>query len=380
MFEPVAGHVRPGFEHVAEQFRAHFLEGLEVGASLCVYHQGEPVVDLWGGCCDLAGEIPWTPQTLVNVYSTTKGLASIAFATIVEAGDCHYDQPVADIWPELQAAGSGLTIGDLLAHRGGLCGISRPLSLSDLYDWQKMIRLLESQEPFWPPGTASGYHAVTWGYLPGELARRLTGKTLGTILRERVCEPADADFFLGLPDSEMHRVAPLVGSNRARVTVERQSGETSTEPGPFHTAALANPVIRPFQDASSQAWQRAEIAASNGHGSARGLASAYAAVLDPDLGLVSDSTLAALLEARAGDEADLVLGRRLRRGAGVILNTDAMFGPNDRAWGHSGAGGSTAFADPVTTTAFAYAMNQMRDDEGNNTRASRLIGAYYNCL
>lgn len=380
MSESVAGFVDPAFEPVAEQFRAHLSAGLEVGASLCIHHEGETVVDLWGGCRDLGGEIPWSADTLVNVYSTTKGLASIAFATIVEAGDCHYDQPVAEIWPELQAACSGISIGDLLAHRGGLCGISAELAVTDLYDWQKMISLLESQQPFWEPGSASGYHAVTWGYLPGELARRLTGKSLGTILRERVCESLGADFFLGLPDAEAHRVAPLVGPNRARVAIARSGGEPGRNPGPLHALAMTNPVIRPFQDASSPAWQRAEIAASNGHGSARGLAAVYAAVLAPGSSLLSAATLDALLEQRSGDEPDLVLGQRMRRGAGVILNTDAMFGPHDGAWGHSGAGGSTAFADPDSGTAFAYVMNQMRDDEGGSTRASRLISAYYDCL
>ena len=380
MSESISGSVHPAFEPVAEQFSAHLQEGLEVGASLCIYRDGEIVVDLWGGFCDLAGETPWLADTLVNVYSTTKGLASIAFATIVEAGDCHYDQPVSEIWPQLRAAETGISIGDLLAHRGGLCGISADLAVADLYDWQKMICFLESQEPFWLPGEASGYHAVTWGYLPGELAWRLTGKSLGTILRERICMPLAADFFLGVPPRETARIAPLVGPNRARVAVQRPAGGAGRSPGPLHAQALANPVIRPFQDASSPAWQRAEIAASNGHGSARGMASVYAAVLASENGLLSPRTLDALLEQRSGEEVDLVLGHRMRRGAGVILNTDAMFGPNDLVWGYLGAGGSTAFADPVTGTAFAYAMNQMRDDEGESTRARRLIEAYYECL
>lgn len=178
-------------------------------------------------------------------------------------------------------------------------------------------------------------------------------------------------------------MAPLVGPNRARV--RQPSGSTAEpasakEPEPLFPLALQNPLIRPYQDASSAPWQQAEIAASNGHGSARGIAQLYAAVIDSQSPLLSGTTRAAMLEERVGLEKDLVLGHPIRRGAGVILNTGNMFGPRAQAWGHSGAGGSTAFADPETGLAFAYVMNQMRDDEGDETRARRLIAACYDCV
>lgn len=378
MTDLIAGHTASGFEAVRSAFAENFAAGLEVGAALCIVKDGKRVVDLWGGHRDLAATQPWSAQTLVNVYSTTKGPAAIAFATLLDEGLVDYETAVRKCWPELQAANGSLSVGDLLAHRGGLCGVSEALSVSDLYDWPKMISLLERQQPFWPPGTASGYHAVTWGYLPGELIRRLAGQSLS----ERIANLSgqmEADFFLGLPDREMTRVAPLVSPNRARVRLEK-SASARGKPGPLHAVALENPLIRPYQDASSPDWQRAEIAASNGHGSARGVAEFYARVLDPDDPLLSTDALAALTEERVGMTDDLVLGHPIRRGAGVILNTNAMFGPSAAAWGHSGAGGSTAFADPETGTAFAYVMNQMRDDEGESTRAGRLIDAYYRCL
>ncbi len=378
MSDLIQGDTTAGFEAVRGAFEANFASDLEVGAALCIFKEGERVVDLWGGHRDLAATDPWCADTLVNVYSTTKGPAAIAFATLLDEGLLSYEDPVSQYWPELKA-GQGLSVGDLLAHRGGLCGVDAQLSVRDLYDWPRMIGLLESQEPYWPPGTASGYHAVTWGYLPGELIRRVARQTLAERLEQNVCAPAQADFQLGLADAEMNRVAPLVGPNRARVQQEKTAG-TPTNTGPFHAVALQNPVIRPYQDASSPAWQRAEIAASNGHGSARGVARIYAGALDSSAGILSTDAIAALTEERVGLSDDLVLGHSMRRGAGVILNTRAMFGPNQEAWGHSGAGGSTGFADPVTGTAFAYVMNQMRDDEGGSTRAGRLIDAYYSCL
>ncbi len=376
---PVHGTVKPGFEALRDVFEANFTEDVEVGASLCVILRGQVVVDLWGGYRDAACTEPWTRDTLVNVYSTTKGLAAIAFATLVEDGLLRFSDPVRDYWPELAAGREGLSVGDLLAHRGGLCGVSETLTVPDLYDWKKMVRLLERQAPHWPPGSAAGYHAVLWGYLPGELALRLTGKTLGTLLRERIAGPLGAEFHLGLPAGLGDRVAPMIGPNRARKPADMTAFASMKIP-PFYPIALQNPVIRPYQDASTTAWQQAEIAAANGQANARGIARIYSAVLEAGSGPLSSDTLAALLEERVGLEEDLVLGRPVRRGAGVILNTAGMYGPNDAAWGHSGAGGSIGFADPAAGIAFGYAMNQMQNNIDEDTRGGRMIRALYDCL
>jgi CubicO group peptidase (beta-lactamase class C family) len=378
---PISGTVNPGFEPVREVFERNFHEDVEVGASLCIVHRGEMVVDLWGGFQDLAGELPWEAATLVNVYSSTKGIAAIAFATLIEDGLLSLEDPVSNYWPELRAAQGGLTVGQLLAHQGGLCGVDEPLEVADLYDWEKMTGLLERQAPYWEPGTAAGYHAVVWGYLPGEIVRRLCGCTLGELLKERVAGPLNADFYLGLPDERHHRVAPMVGPNRARIQPDPAlfTGQKVT---PLYPVALQNPLIRPYQDASSAAWRRAEIASSNGHGSARGIATIYGSVAAPEQGsaILAAATLARLVEQRVGMEDDLVLGRSVRRGAGVILNTNEGYGPNEDAWGHSGAGGSIGFADPQTGTGFGYVMNQMQNNIDDDTRSGRLIRAYFRCL
>ena len=378
---PIHGQVAPGFEPVRETFAANFRDSVEVGASFAVVsHDGEPLVDLWGGFVDQTMSVPWQADTLVNVYSTTKGVAALAFATLVEEERIGYEDPVRDFWPELLAARDGLTVGQLLAHQGGLAGISAPLAVADLYDWQKMIGLLERQQPFWTPGTQAGYHAVTWGYLPGELALRLTGQTLGQLLAARLAGPFEADFFLGLPEPEMDRVASLIGPNRARIQpLPRDPAEPAAEMPALYPVALQNPIIRPYGDASSRAWQAAEIAASNGQASASGIARIYAGVLGPE-SPISSQTLAALTAERVGMTPDLVLGTPVRRGAGVILNTNEGYGPIKSSFGHSGAGGSTGFADPEHGIGVGYAMNQMQPNLEGDTRGGRLIKALYACL
>jgi len=380
---PIHGFVAPGFEWVREVFERNFTDDIEVGASFCAVRDGETIVDLWGGWTDRAHTRPWREDTLVNVYSTTKGLASIAFATLVDAGLIDYDAPVADVWPELRAARDGLTVGQLLSHQAGVCGLREPVSVEDLYDWPRMIERIEGEAPHWPPGTAAGYHAVLWGYLPGELARRVTGETLGTILRERVARPLGADVHLGLADAEHARVADLIGPNHARKQPDLSAlfGMKLPELYPY---ALQNPSIRPFQDACSPAWRRAEIAAANAQANARGIARIYGALarggeLD-GVRVLSGRAIDAMVREEVGEQNDLVLGRPMRRGRGVILNTLNQYGPNADAYGHAGAGGSVGFADPARRLGVGYAMNQMQPGIETDTRGNRLVRALFACL
>ena len=214
---PVDGFAQPGFEAVRDVFERNFVDDIEVGASFCAIVDGETVVDLWGGYQDRAGTRPWNADTLVNVYSTTKGIASIAFAALVEDGLIDYDARVSDYWSEFRAGRTGLTVGQLLSHQSGVCGLRDKVSVADLYDWPRMVERIAAEEPFWEPGTAAGYHAVLWGYLPGELALRATGKSLGTLLAERIAGPLNADVYLGLPTAQHGRVADLIGPNHARI-------------------------------------------------------------------------------------------------------------------------------------------------------------------
>ena len=380
---PIHGTVASGFERVRDVFERNFVDDIEVGASFCAIVDGETVVDLWGGYQDRACTRPWNENTLVNVYSTTKGIASIAFAALVEDGLIDYDAKVAEYWSEFRAGRNGLTVGQLLSHQSGVCGLREKVTIADLYDWQRMIARIAAEDPFWDPGTAAGYHAVLWGYLPGELALRATGESLGTLLATRVAGPLGADVHLGLPTAEHGRVADLVGPNHARIQPDLATLMGVKMP-PLFKYALQNPSIRPWQDACSAPWRSAEIAAANAQANARGIARIYGALarggeLD-GVRVLDEDTIAAMCREEVGERDDLVLGRPLRRGRGVILNTLNMYGPNPATYGHSGAGGSVGFADPALKLGIGYAMNQMQPGIETDTRGNRLVRAVLDAL
>ena len=375
---PVRGTTAPGFERVRRVFERNFTDDIEVGASFSAVVGGETVVDLWGGYQDRDCSRPWRADTLVNVYSTTKGVASAALATVVEDGALDYDAPVKDYWPEFRAGANGLTVGQFLSHQSGICGLRDPVTVTDLYDWPRMTERIAAEEPHWEPGTAAGYHAILWGYLAGELARRITGKSLGHLLRERIAGPLGADFHIGLPDAEHHRVADLIGPNHARKQPDPASLLGATMP-PLFRFALQNPSVRPWQDACTAPWRRAEIAAANGHGNARGIARIYGALADGER-ILKRATIAAMTVEEWGMSEDLVLGRPMRRGRGINLNTEGQYGPNPGAFGHNGAGGSIGFADPERRLGVGYAMNQMQPGIEADTRGSRLVRAVFECV
>lgn len=375
---PVNGTTAPGFERVRGVFERNFTDDIEVGASFSAVVGGETVVDLWGGYQDRDCSRPWLADTLVNVYSTTKGVASATLATVVEDGALNYDAPVKNYWPEFRAGANGLSVGQFLSHQSGVCGLRDLVTVADLYDWPRMTERIAAEEPHWEPGTAAGYHAILWGYLAGELARRITGKSLGQLLRERIAGPLGADFHIGLPDSEHHRIADLIGPNHARKQPDPASLLGVKMP-PLFRFALQNPSVRPWQDACTAPWRRAEIAAANGHGNARGIARIYGALADGER-ILKRKTIAAMTVEEWGMSDDLVLGRPMRRGRGINLNTEGQYGPNPGAFGHNGAGGSIGFADPERHLGVGYAINQMQPGIEADTRGSRLVRAVFECL
>lgn len=379
----IEGYVEPGFEKVREAFISNW-EGYEVGACCCVVHKGRTVVDIWGGWLDSECIRPWKENTLVNVYSTTKGMAALAVAVLADEGKLDYEARVADYWPGFGAAGKhNVTVAQLLSHQAGLCGVTQKLVIKDLYDWQKMTGLLAAQKPLWEPGTAVGYHAVTWGYFPGELVKRITGKTLGTFFREKVAGPLNADFYIGLPDSEICRVGDIIGPNRARVP--QKPLDDSRKMPEYFPIALLNPPIRPFADASSRAWRQAEIAAANGQANARGIARIYGMLANggelEGVRIISREGIdAATVEEVDGKNICLVTGRNMRFARGFGLNSERAYGPNPNAFGHAGAGGSLGFADRKAGIGFGYAMNQMQVNEDDEMRSAVLVKAVYESL
>lgn len=375
----VQGFVAAGFEPVRDAFAANFRRAGgydEVGGAFCVYRAGEIIVDLWGGHADAARTRPWTADTLVNIWSTTKSAAAVAVARCVDLGLIAYEQPVADVWPEFAQGGKeAVTIAHVMSHTAGLSGFVEPTSLDDLYDWDLVTARLAAQAPMFEPGTMSSYHATTYGFLCGEIVRRAAGRTLGALLREDVFEPLGADFHIGLPASEDRRVAELIPADNPVVVPLEQL------PRPVQLA-LASPAQDPAR-VNSRAWRSAELPALNGHASARGVARLMAALAEggalDGVRVLSPETLRQMT-AVVSDRDDLLFGANPQWGMGVLHNLTGIYGPNPRTFGHSGWGGSYGCADPDARIAVGYVMNHMGPDLMGDPRGQALADALYAAL
>lgn len=365
----ISGTVRPSFEHLRKTFSALWND-IEVGAGLTVIWQNETVADLWAGYLDAEQQQPWQSDTLVNVYSTSKGILAMAIASLVEDGCINLDDPVCQQWPEFGAEKKfDITVADLMSHRAGLyeTGLTDPNSL---LDWEVVTRKLAAAKPAWSPEDGYGYHAVSWGYLVGELIHRVTGKLPGLYIADRITNPLNADFYLGLPVPEFPRTATLIGPNRAR---------KPQQPRPARQRELnaTDPVLSPYKHLCSPAFRQSQIPATNGHASSMGLARCYQGFLEGQL--VSADILRTFVSEQTRGEVDKVLGTRVRRSCGFILNNDEVpMGPCTSSFGHSGTGGSIAFADPDNRLVFAFVMNQLHAD--GVSRYRKLVAATYDCL
>ncbi|MBT5155129.1 MAG: beta-lactamase family protein [Gammaproteobacteria bacterium] len=367
----VEGTIQPGFEPVREAFASLWNE-IEVGAGLSIFLGDELVVDLWGGHTNRDRTIPWQRDTLVNTYSISKGIVSLALACLVDEGKLDYDNPVADYWTQFGAERKfGITVTQALSHQAGVYTFRPAVEPEDLYNWQKATFNVASQAPAWEPGTAFGYHAITWGYIAGELIRQTTGRTIGDYLRSRITNQLEADFHIGLTGPEQKRCAEMIGPNHARPPVAK----TPTPGG--NTLPKNDPALPPYRVVSSADWRNAEIPATNGHGSSLGIARCYQAAISGKL--FSGESLQLALKEETNGETDLCLNQVLRRSKGFILNCEpCYYGPSRTAFGHAGTGGSTAFADPENNVAFAYVTNQLH--HSGTVRYRKLIDAFFDCL
>lgn len=372
----IHGTCDPRFEPVREAFARNFEDAHEVGASVAVTLEGEFVVDLWAGHADGAGTRPWGPDTIVNVFSCTKGMAALCAHMLVDRGLLDLDAPVAQYWPEFAQAGKErLPVHYLLSHRAGLPAVRADIPDEHMYDWVYLTAAIAAEEPWWEPGTQHGYHARTYGWLVGEVVRRVSGKTLGTFFREEVAEPLDADFRIGFGPEHDHRVGEMLPMPGAKSTRPAVPGD----PASMQVRAFGNPRF-PGNATNTREWRAAEMPSSNGHGNGRSMARVYAALalggeLDGVRLLSREQIEAASVEQSNGTDA--VVGIPLRFGLGFRLPLpDVSWGP--KALGHSGAGGSAGFADPEARISFGYAMNQMLGPE--DPRANRLAQAVYASL
>ena len=369
----IHGTVAPGFESVRDAFAANFADGLETGASFAASRDGEPVVDLWAGDADRSGR-PWERDTIANVFSTTKAMVALAGAMLYDRGQLDYDAPVAKYWPEFGQAGKErIPVSYLFSHQAGLAGIDRPLP--DFYDWDAVTEALAEQTPWWEPGTANGYHAITYGHLAGEVVRRISGKSVGAFMREEIAGPLGADFLIGFGPEQDARVAEMIPP-------EASTG-ADLPAGSLLPRVLSNPPFSP-EDANSRAWRATEIPAANGHGNARALARIMS-VLACDGEVDGVRLLGPAAIDRATSEQcyrpDLCLMTPMRWGLGFMLTSkDMPIGPNSRAFGHGGAGGSLGVADRDARLGWSYVMNRMAATTTGDIRGFRVAGALYASL
>ena len=367
----IGGLCPPQLEPVREAFAANFAGGGELGARYCLAIEGEVVLDLWAGWADRAQTRPFDADTLTPVFSTTKAAAAFMVARLVGENRLAYGQRVAEVWPEFGQAGkAAITVEQALSHQAGLCGFAEPMDPALWLDWDAICARLAAMAPLWPPGTASGYHPVTFGYLAGEIFRRVDGRTLGTALAADVARPLGLDLWIGLPPAEDHRLAEM-----RRPSAMPDLGEITEPRRLAFLTKWASPDGR-----GAPAWRRAEIPSANGIATAAALARLMA-ILACDGMVDGRRWLAAGTAAKAARERiagpDLVLPCAISWGAGFMRG---LYGPGAESFGHSGWGGSCAFADPQRRLSGAYVMNRQSSALIDDPRAQRLIAATYAAL
>ena len=373
----IHGECDPQFSKVKETFEKLYREDREIGSCFAVYRDGNPLVDLWGGFQDKDKTKPWQKDNLVTVYSTTKGVAAFCIALAMEKGLLKYEEKVSTYWPEFSSNGKeDITIGMLMSHQAGICS-PETRNVEDYYNQSLMAEKLAGMTPIWEPGTASGYHSMTFGWLTSELILRVTGKSLGTFFREEVGDQHEIDFFIGLPESEDHRVAELVPFDIVRSENSEQQQVELTDAQKSQRNSAGTLDIQ-----NTKAWRQAEIPSANGQGNAGGLAKLYSLIVPEDnsLKLLKDDTVNQMTTMQI-EGRDLVLAVQVRWGVGFILNKHKIiYGPVEGAFGHSGYGGSCAFGDPENKIGVSYVMNRMLDNFNADGRSIELINATYDCL
>jgi CubicO group peptidase (beta-lactamase class C family) len=389
----IEGWTAPGFGGVRERFEKNFADGLEVGAAFAAYHRSRKVVDLWGGIADETTERPWAEDTVIVVFSTTKGATAVCANQLAQEGRLDVNAPVAGYWPEFAQAGKeSMPVDYLLSHRAGLAWVDEKLTMEDALAWDPMIGALEHQAPIWEPGTAHGYHALTYGYLVGEVVRRITGRTIGTYFRDEIAGPLGLDFWIGLPDSIEPRVAPLIGNGfglgdaattpdvdpealaalMALIGPESKLGKALSGGGSFAGAGSFN--TRPVH--------AAEIPAAGGIGDARSLARMYAACVGEVDGirLLTPEQLADATTQRSEGPDIVILDLDLQWGLGFNVPSSLLQLGGPRAFGHFGMGGSAGWADPEAELGFGYVMNKMELAVVGDQRCYGLINACYDAI
>jgi CubicO group peptidase (beta-lactamase class C family) len=376
----ICGLVEPGWGAVADAFARNFTDHGDVGAACCVYAGGRPVVDVWGGFADRDANRPWERDTLVVTFSTTKGVTAIVCNRLVEQGRLDPERPVAHYWPEFAASGKhAIPVAWVLSHRAGLAHCEGHFTLDEVMAVEPVVRALAAQAPNWEPGTAHGYHARTYGWLCGEIVRRVTGQTLGSFFATEIAAPLRLDYHIGLPEALEPRVARLLPPE-ADATLQAMIDEAMSDPETLLGKVMSGPsgLFRYDDMWNTRALHATEMPSSNGIGDARSLARLYAACIGEVEGFraLADATVEYATALRS-QGVDRVLGFPTAFGLGFTGPVMLPPGVGPRAFGHAGAGGSLAFADPDEGIAFGYVMNQMQLGMTGDRRTETLVRAVY---
>jgi CubicO group peptidase (beta-lactamase class C family) len=388
----VQGSCTPRFERVREEFERNFAQRGEVGASVCVVVDGEPVVDLWGGVADQDSGRPWESETMNVIFSCSKGVTAICGNMVVDRGLLDLDAPIARYWPEFAQKGKAeIPVRMAFNHQTGVFHVSGEVPEGGFNDWELMIRLIEQTEPYWVPGTQVGYHGLTIGWLVGELVRRVTGKSVGTFLREEVTGPLGGlDCWIGLPEEHESRVATTIPFDFASLDLPPHMLERLSDPDAYMNKFLANGGGWLPDGADTREAHAAEIPAGGAIANARGLAGVYAPLsLDGSLGgvrLVGNAALARMRYPQSTVGVDVVIGARTCYTLGfskswpnpTVPGSSVIIGED--AFGTPGLGGQMGFADPSYRLAFGYTMTKHGMGTGLNERGQSLIDATYEIL
>ena len=368
------------FAAVRDAFERNFMEYGDVGASFAATVEGEFVVDLWAGHADKAGTRPWQEDTIVNVYSTTKTMSFLAAFVLADRGLLDFHAKVADYWPEYGRNGKENTeVRHFMSHSAGVPGFDPAFADAEkLYDWSACIANLESQTPWWEPGTQSGYHAITQGYLIGELVRRIDGRSIGTFFREEIASPLGSDFHIGMDEKDFSRVAEMIPDEPTE-----QGAFAGLDPQSI-PARVFNSTPAGTENVNTAGWRKAEIPAAGGHGNARAVVRAQTPLANDGkafgVQLVSAATTQLMLEEQTNG-ADAVLMMPIRFGLGYAFPSEQMpMSPNDTAMFWGGAGGSTIVVDQPARVCLSYVMNQMKASIVGDRRGGGLGKAFYESL
>ena len=381
----IHGYTAAGFEPVRGAFAQNFESGREVGAAFAAYHGGQKVVDLWGGVADETTSRPWQENSIVLVFSTTKGATALCANMLAERGVIDMDAPVARYWPEFAEGGKAeIPVKYLLSHQAGLAWIDAEMSLEEALSWDPVVAALAKQAPHWDPGMQHGYHATTYGWLVGEVIRRVTGTCIGTFFRQEVADPLDLDFWIGLPEAEEPRVVPVIPFDLPEDRELTEMMEAFVGPDSSLGKALVAPggAFREQEVWNSRAIRAAEVPSANGVTDARSLARMYASMIGVTDGirvLGPDQLERATTQLTRGPNT-VLLGLDIQFGLGFMVRSELVALGGPRSFGHFGAGGSVGWADPDGGLAFGYVMNRMDIGLAGDPRSTNLIGAVYDVV